>query len=242
MRSRSCWNGQCQWKQRDVVFGADWCFVHVWLRWGLLGEWKCSQPNWTTSQIAHDWPADLVMSSWLRSCQKVSGGKHMQPVILSQSGKQTLISPVPRSKVSELNAAFSSSPHDRLLDTAERKTHNVGRHAIIYLFIFVLHNAKPGVFIVNKYPSFVVLREKKTKDVFKVRSLIFVVITFTIFSWHINSRKKRNEFTFLFHFNEFMFYLRLCHVNDILIHFLYIKTNTKPCPCFLYKIIWTSKW
>lgn len=87
----------------------------------------------------------------------------MQPVILSQSGKQTLISPVPRSKVSELNAAFSSPPHDRLLDTAERKTHNVGRHAIIYLFIFVLHNAKPGVFIVNKYPLSVVLREKKLR-------------------------------------------------------------------------------
>lgn len=111
----------------------------------------------------------------------------MQPVILSQSGKQTLISPVLRSKVSELNAVFSSSPHDRLLETAERKTHNVGRHAIICLFIFVLHNAKPGVFIVNKYPLSVVLRKKKTKDVFKVRSLILVVITFTIFSWHINS-------------------------------------------------------
>lgn len=85
----------------------------------------------------------------------------MQPVILSQSGKQTLISPVLRSKVSELNAVFSSSPHDRLLDTAERKTHNVGRHAVIYLFTFVLHNAKPSVFIVNKYPLSVVLRGKK---------------------------------------------------------------------------------
>lgn len=131
----------------------------------------------------------------------------MQPVILSQSGKQTLISPVLRSKVSELNAVFSSSPHDRLLDIAERKTHNAGRHAIIYLFIFVLHNAKLSVFIVNKYPLSVVLRKKKPKDVFKVRSLILVVITLTIFSWHINSRKKRKEFTFLFHFNEFMFYL-----------------------------------